>query len=131
MPLLNHPAGNYRFLPGIAPYSCGVVSAPGFEIVHATLDRPAPYREGVDVIDRELEKNGRPRHALCAVELRSPQPFSFEGFAAFNEGYARILERWGLFVDGINPVARTNVAPEATPRSERALYGFSYTRPCE
>lgn len=130
MPLIEHPAGNYRFLPGIAPYSCGVVSAPGFELVHATLDRPIPYRDGFDVIARELEANGRPRQALCAVELRSPQPLSFEGFSAFNEGYARILESWGLFVDGVNPVARTNVAPETTPPSERALYGFSFTRPC-
>ena len=48
MPLTDHPAGDYRFLPGIAPYSCGVVSAPGFEIAHVTLHRPAPYGHGFD-----------------------------------------------------------------------------------
>ena len=37
MPLVDHPVGNYRFLPGIAPYSCGVVSAPGYEIVHVLV----------------------------------------------------------------------------------------------
>ena len=37
----------------------------------------------------------------------------------------------GLFVDGVNPVARTNVAPEVAPPSEPVLYGFSYSRPCD
>jgi len=55
----------------------------------------------------------------------------FSGFAEFNAGYARILDDWGLFVDGINPVARTNVAPEVDPPTEPVLYGFSYSRPCD
>jgi len=131
MPLTDHPLGDYRFLPGIAPYSCGVVSAPGFEIVHVTLDRPVGYRRGFDEIERRLASEGRPRAALCGVELRSPRPFSFDGFAEFNAGYARILEGWGLFVDGVNPVARTNVAPEVDPPGEPVLYGFSYSRPCD
>jgi hypothetical protein len=131
MPLIDHPRGDYRFLPGIAPYSCGVVSAPGFEIVHATLHRPVPYGVGFEVIERHLAANGRPKAALCGIELRSPRPFSFEGFAEFNAGYARILEGWGLFVEGVNPVARTNVAPEVDPPGEPCLYGFSYSRPCE
>jgi hypothetical protein len=29
MTLTDHSRGDYRFLPGIAPYSCEVVSAPG------------------------------------------------------------------------------------------------------
>ena len=132
MPLTDHPGGDYRFLPGIAPYSCGVVSAPGFEVVHVTLHRPVPYRDGdSDEIERYLASEGRPRAALCGVELRSPRPFTFEGFSEFNAGYARILEGWGLFVDGENPVARTNVAPEVDPPGEPVLYGFSYSRPCD
>ena len=130
MPLTDHPAGNYRFLPGIAPYSCGVASAPGYEIAHVTLHRPAPYLRGFDLIERHLAAEGRPRASLCGVELRSPRPYTFEGFAEFNAGYARVLEGWGLFVDGVNPVARTNVAPEVDPPSEPVLYGFSYARPC-
>ncbi|MFO0952059.1 MAG: hypothetical protein U0835_13115 [Isosphaeraceae bacterium] len=129
MPLTEHPGG-YRFLPGIAPYSCGVVSAPGFEIVHVTLERPVPWRAGFDLIDRHLQSERRPRAAFCAAELRSPRPFTFEGFAAFNGGYARVLEEWGLFVGGVNPVARTNVAPVVFPPAEPCLYAFSYTRPC-
>ena len=46
--LLPNPAGNYHFLTGIEPYSSGVIADPGFEIVHVTLARPCPYREGFD-----------------------------------------------------------------------------------
>jgi hypothetical protein len=130
MPLIPHPQGNYLFLPGIAPYSCGAVSAPGFEIAHVTLHRPIPYRQGFDLIENHLEKEGRPTAALCGVELRSPRPFTFQGFAEFNAEYANILNHWGLFVDGINPVARTNVAPESSSPTAPVLYGFSYSRSC-
>ena len=129
MPLVDHPEGNYRFLPGIAPYSAGVVAAPGFGIVHATLQVPLPYRDGFALVERHLAAVNRPRAALCAIELRSPQPFSFEGFSAFNAQYAGVLSSWGLFVNGINPIARTNVAPALNPPPEPVLYGFSYTRP--
>ena len=129
MPLIDHPVGNYRFLPGIAPYSCGVVSSPGFEIAHVTLHRPVPYRQGFERVASFLKAINRPPASLCAMELRSPAPFSFQGFADFNAEYAAILKSWGVFVDGVNPVARTNVAPEVTPPTEPELYGFSYTRP--
>jgi hypothetical protein len=131
VPLIDHPTGGYRFLPGIAPYSCGAVSQPGFEIAHVTMHRPVPYREGMDRIRGFLEAEGRPVSSLCGVELRSPRPFTFEGFAEFNAGYARILEDWGVFVDGVNPVARTNVAPEVAPPESPTLYAFSYARPCD
>src|SRR5579871_3794912 len=129
MPLIDHPSGNYRFLPGIAPYSCGVVAAPNFEIVQVTLQRPLPYVAGFDVISQHLAAAGRPRASLCAIALRSPRPFTFAGFAEFNASYANILKSWGLFVDGVNPVARTNVAPAIAPPAEPVLYSFSYTSP--
>ena len=34
-------------------------------------------------------------------------------------------------MDGVNPVARTNVAPVINPPGEPSLFGFSFTRPCE
>jgi hypothetical protein len=129
--MINHPTSHYRFLPGIAPYSCGVSSTPGFEIAHVTLHRPVPYIRGFEIVEAHLAAEGRPKAALCGIELRSPAPFSFQGFGEFNAEYARILERWGLFVDGVNPVARTNVAPAVGPPAEAALYGFSYTRSCD
>jgi hypothetical protein len=129
MPLVDHPNGNYRFLPGIAPYSCGVVASPGFEIVHVTLSRPIPYRDGFDRIARFLDEHDRPPAALCAIALRSPQPFTFEGFNDFNLEYAAHLRSWRIFVDGVNPIARTNVAPVVQPPSEPSLHSFAFTRP--
>lgn len=131
MSLTDHPTGNYRFLPGIAPYSCGVVAAPGYEIVHVTLRRPVPFRIGFDLIEERMKRESQPLAAVCAVELRSPRPFTFDGFAAFNQEYARILQGWGVFVDGVNPVARTNVAPAIRPPDQPVLHGFSFTRPCK
>jgi hypothetical protein len=131
MPLIDHPSGDYRFLPGIAPYSCGVVSKPGYEVAHVTLHHPVPYAQGFEVIETHLAAEDRPKAALCGIELRSPSPFSFRGFGEFNAEYARILEGWGLFVEGVNPVARTNVAPAVAPPPEPVLYGFSYSRPCD
>jgi hypothetical protein len=125
------PAGQYRFLPGIDPYSSGVVAMPGWEIVHATLQRPVPYRPGFELIAAHLGALGRPRAALCAIELRIPAPLSFAGFAEFNKGYRGILADWRLLVDGVNPIARTNVAPVVAPPAEPALYGFSYTVPAD
>ncbi len=72
MPLTAHPTGNDRFLPGIAPYSCGVISSPGFEIVYVTLREPVPYRDGFELIARYLTEAVRPLTALCAISLRSP-----------------------------------------------------------
>jgi hypothetical protein len=64
------------------------------------------------------------------MELRSPRPYSFQGFGEFNKTYAAVLEDWGVFVDDKNPIARTNVAPVVSPPSEPSLYGFSFTKPC-
>lgn len=129
MPLTDHPAGNYRFLPGIAPYSCGVIASPGFEIIHVTLSQPTPYRDGFQRIERVLAEYDRPQASLCAIALRSPKPFTFDGFAEFNAGYGDILKQWDVFVDGVNPVARTNVAPVVRPPDTPALYSFAFTRP--
>jgi hypothetical protein len=129
MPLTEHPIGYYRFLPGIAPYSCGVVSSPGFEIVNVTLSQPIPYRDGFERIARFLDEHDRPPAALCAMALRSPRPFTFEGFNDFNVEYAALLRSWRVFVDGVNPVARTNVAPVVGPPGVPSLYSFAFTRP--
>jgi hypothetical protein len=129
--LIANPAGNYRFLPGIEPYSCGAVADEGFEVIHAVMRRPVPYREGFDFIEAHLAKSLRPKAALCGVELRSPKPFTRQGFIDFNIGYRAVLEDWVLIIEGQNPVARTNVAPVWNPPSEPSLYGFSYTTPCD
>lgn len=120
-------AGNYRFLPGIPAFSSGVVAMPGFEIVHATLAAPLPWREGFERLDDRLREAGRPRTALCGIMLRSPKPFTFDGFDEFNQGYRSLLGEWGILVDGENPIPRTNVAPVVAAPTEPSLYAFSYT----
>jgi len=129
--LLLNPKGNYSFLKGIAPYSAGVVSAQGYEIVHARFRQPEPLANGFDRILAHLTAVERPVPALCAMELRSPMPFSFEGFVEFNGSYVEVLNSWGLILDGVNPVARTNIAPEIGAPSVPSIYGFSYTVPSQ
>lgn len=137
MPLMQHPAGDYQFLPlatdpritTSAPFSGGVIAMPGYEIVHATFQQPLPYQQGFAAAERHLTAQGRARTALCAVELRCPQPYTVDGFGAFNQEYRALLMSWGLFVDGQNPIGRSNIAPSVNPPAETLLYAFSYTAP--
>ena len=129
--LLPNSRGGYSFLKGISPYSGGVVAARGFTIEHVRLSRLLPWRAGFERIDAYLHAAGRPRQALCAIALRSPKPFSFAGFNEFNAAYAKLLQSWDIPVDGINPVARTNVAPEVDPPAEPSLYSFACTLPSD
>ena len=124
--LIAHPRGNYHFLRGIDPYSCGVVADPGYEIVHATLSESLPWQQGFDRVAAHLDAHNLDRNALCGMELRSPEPFTMQGFIDFNGDYCSVLKEWGLFVDGLNPVARTNVAPVHHPPAEPHLHAFSY-----
>ena len=129
--LVEQPRGNYRFLPGSPslPFCGAVAPAPGYEIVRAQLDRPPPWRQGFERIEAHLAALGRPRQALCSVELRCAQPYTPEAFAGFNVGYAELLREWGLFVDGQGSTTRTNVAPALHPPSEQVLFAFAYTVP--
>jgi hypothetical protein len=127
--LVENERGGYSFLKGIAPYSAGVVAKTGFEIVHVRLRHYVPLRAGFDAIEGHLRSAGRPLQAMCGMELRSPKPFSFTGFNQFNAGYIDILKKWDIYLDGMNPVARTNIAPEVSPPREPSLYGFSFTVP--
>ena len=131
MKRIPNPKGGYYFLTGIAPYSSGVAAMPGNEIVHVIMRNPPPYRKGFEFIHSHLAALGRPRQALCAIQLRIPRSFSFEEFSEFNQGYLDILDEWGLPIDGVNPIARTNVAPAVGPPEEAVLYAFSYTVPQE
>ena len=125
--LRDHPTGNYRFIPGITAFSSGVIAMTGYQIAHVTLGAPLPWREGFKRIDAHLREQGRPRTALCGIELRSPAPFTFDGFAKFNEGYRAVLGEWGILVGDDNPIPRTNVAPVFAPPGEPSLYAFAYT----
>lgn len=121
--------GGYDFLEGVFPYSQGVIARAGFAIERARFARPLPLAQGFAAIEAHLAALGRPRTALCAAELRSPVPFSFGGFHEFNRGYVAVLEAWGLVRGGLNPVARSNVAPAVGPPAEAGFHAFCYTVP--
>src|SRR5258706_10840403 len=125
----DHPTGDYRYRPGISALSCGTVARAGHEIVHVTLTAPVPWRDGFARIERHLREVKSRRTALCGIERRRPAPFTFDGFAAFNEGYRKLLAEWDILVGEDNPIPRTNVAPVAAAPSEPSLYAFSYTQP--
>ena len=136
MELRDHAAGGYRFLATSpdAPYSAGVVAMPGHEIVHAVVRRHVPVQEGFGVIEHHLRALGRPREALCGVELRGQRPYTPEEWSSpdgFNAGYRAVLREWGLFVDGVPAVARTNVVPVVGAPGEQMLHAFSYAVPLD
>ena len=47
--LVRNSKGDYSFVRGIAPYSSGVVTAPGHEIVHVRFVQPVPLAQGLHV----------------------------------------------------------------------------------
>ena len=121
--------GGFRYVRGRFQYSGGVAAEPGYAIERARFHRPVPLAEGFRRIEAYLGDLGRPTTAFCACELRSPGQFTEEGFVAFNRSYVRTLERWGIFKDEENPVARSNVCPDIDPPREPAFHAFSYTVP--
>ena len=129
MPVQPFAAGNYRFLTHAFQYSGGVAADPGYAIERARFARPLPLAAGFDAIEAYLARLGRPPTAFCACELRSPKQFTEQGFIDFNRHYVKRLEKWGIFRNDINPVARSNVCPEIDPPAEPSFYAFSYTVP--
>jgi hypothetical protein len=125
--LIHVTNGGYAFLKGGFPYSQGVKALPGYTIERVRFAQPVPVAPGFAAIEAHLSALGRSRTALCAAELRSPAPLSMSGFKNFNESYVEVLKRWNLFHDGLNPVARSNVAPQIAPPFEPSFYAFCYT----
>lgn len=128
-PLIDNPEGNFQFLVGSGPYSSGAVASPGFEIVHAIFNPLPELWKAFDIIESHLKAAGRPLDALCGMELRIPKALSVDGFNELNQPYIERLKEWGTHVDGLNPVARTNVALEVAPVAQPSVYGFCYTVP--
>lgn len=125
------PAGGYRYIPGVFQYSAGVRALDGYRIERVEFRRPLPLAEGFTIIEQYLTGQGVPLAAFCACELRSPAAFTEAGFIAFNRHYVGTLERWGIMRDDKNPVARSNVCPEAVQYkpAEPSFHAFCFTRP--
>jgi hypothetical protein len=119
--------GGYRYIPGVFQYSAGVAAVPGHAIRRVRFRQPVPLAAGFERIAAHIAAADRPLTAFCACELRSPAPFSEDGFRAFNEIYVATLGQWGLFDDRINPVARSNVCPAIDPPPAPSFHAFAFT----
>jgi hypothetical protein len=125
--IVHFEPGGYRYLKAVFQYSAGVAAQPGFAIERVRFQHAPTLAEGFDAIAAHLEQRGRPLTALCGCELRSPAPFSEDGFVEFNRHYVQTLQRWGLVEGETNPVARTNVCPAHEPPPQPVFHAFSYT----
>ncbi len=121
--------GGYRYLPSVFQYSGGVAAEPGFALERVRFLKPLPMAEAFAAVEAHLAAVGRPTTAFAQCELRSPDPFSDQGFIEFNTHYVKTLERWGLYKDGVNPVARTNVCPMYDKPTESRMFAFTYSVP--
>src|SRR5215475_4922750 len=124
-------AGGYRFIPSVFQYSGGAAALPGHAIERVRFRTPVPLAQGFTRIERIITEASRPLTSFCGCELRSPAPFTEQGFRAFNEIYVVTLQKWGLFDGQVNPVARSNVCPPINPPAEPSFHAFSFTVPSE
>jgi hypothetical protein len=125
-------AGGYRYIDAVFQYSGGVAAEPGYEIERARFRRPLPLADAFAAVEAHLQSIGRPNTAFAACELRSPEPFTDQGFIDFNKAYVTTLERWGIYRGGdrpVNPVARTNVCPMYGKPAVPQMSAFSYAVP--
>ena len=117
----------YAFMPGVSQYSCGIGALAGFAIERVRFSCVVPMKQGFERIAEIIKAAGRPLTAFGACELRSPAPFTEDGFRAFNEIYTKTLIEWGVMKGGVNPVARSNVCPKLDPPPEPGFHAFSFT----
>ena len=127
MAAVDFAAGGYRYIPAVFQYSGGVAASPGLAIRRVRFHAPVPVAAGFAEIARFIAAAGRPLTSFCACELRSPAPFSDDGFRAFNQSYVVTLRDWGIMQDERNPVARSNVCPEIDPPGEPSFHAFCFT----
>jgi hypothetical protein len=119
----------YRYIPGPFQYSAGVAALSGFRIERLRFLEPVPLEAGFGRIERYLREAGLPLTGFCACELRSPAPFTDEGFKTFNRLYVGTLARWGIVKGEANPVARSNVCPAIDPPAVPSFHAFSIAVP--
>ena len=121
--------GGYRYIPAVFQYSAGVAAEDGFELERARFMTPVPLADAFAAVEAHLKAIGRPLTAFAQCELRSPGQFTEQGFIDFNKHYVTTLERWGIYKDGVNPVARTNVCPVYNEPAVPSMLAFTYTVP--
>ena len=120
------PGGSHSYVPGLRFAASAVLATPGHTIERAVLSAPVDLPAGYDRVEAHLRSIGRPMSALCGLELRMPASLPLAGFTAFNDGYLARLDQWGLLVDGVPGLARTNVCPRVGVDAA-GIVAWSYT----
>ncbi len=121
------PSGGYRFIPSVFQYSGGVSAIPGYVLERVQFSKPLPIDQGFKKILEYLSSRELPLQAFCGCELRSPAPFTDDGFRCFNETYIETLANWGILKNGTNPVARSNVCPEFDKPEKPSFHAFTHS----
>lgn len=129
--LIDNAAGGYRFLPAGPVFNAGAIAMAGYEIVHVLFHPWMPLDRAWSAIEAALRDAGRPRQALCGMELRIARQLSFEGFRSFNAPYIDQLRKWGLIFGEYSAVSRTNVAPFLDAPAVPSVHAFSYAAASE
>ncbi|HWW48647.1 MAG TPA: hypothetical protein VNZ94_12490 [Xanthobacteraceae bacterium] len=119
-------SGGYRYIPAVSQYSAGVAALPGFRLERVRFSKPVALREGFERIEAIIKATGAPLNSFAACELRSPAPFTEQGFKDFNAVYTGVLSSWGVIGDGVNPVSRSNVCPAVNPPAEPSFHAFTF-----
>ncbi len=122
-------AFGYRYIPGPFQYSAGVAALPGYSLERVRFAEPMPLEEGFARVETYIKSLDLPLTAFAACELRSPAPFTDEGFRSFNRVYVGTLERWGIMKNDVNPVARSNTCPVVGAPAVPSLHAFSIVVP--
>src|SRR2546427_13253478 len=92
-------AGNYHFRGAEGrPFSNGAAADPGFDLVHATFERPLPLDRGLEAAARHLDKASRPVQSITGFELRIPEPFDSRRFEGVKPRHVERLTAMGLLV---------------------------------
>jgi hypothetical protein len=125
-----HWTRSYRYIPGNSAYSAGVAAERGYDIVGLRFAEALSVPDAFLALDRELETRSLESTAVVGFELRSPAPVAPAAFASFNAVYQQLLAERGMLRDGVNPVARTNVAPVRNPPDDVVVSGAFVVRPC-
>ena len=125
--IVEFAAGGFRYIPAVFQYSAGVAASAGFRIRRVRFHTPVPIKAGFAAAARIIAAAGRPLTSFCACELRSPAPFSDDGFRTFNQSYVVTLRDWGVMENERNPVARSNVCPDIDPPPEPSFHAFCFT----
>lgn len=127
--LIQNSKGNYEVLPSGAAYCSGIVANPGFDVVRAELQTWLPLEPAYAFIETHLKGIGRPVQAFCGIELRIPEPLTFDKWSSFNVPYLEQLRKWGLTSGDYSLVCRSNIALDLYPPATTSMCAFSYTVP--